>query len=72
MAELDRLYVPRNDPAWLRRNALVALGNVGMDGAAEELAARYVDDPEPAVRAAARRVLVSIAERSSGDREARA
>jgi epoxyqueuosine reductase len=27
--ELDRLYVPRNDPRWLRRNALVALGNTG-------------------------------------------
>ncbi len=27
----DRLYVPRNDPRWLRRNALVALGNVGRD-----------------------------------------
>jgi epoxyqueuosine reductase len=25
----DRLYVPRNDERWLRRNALVALGNVG-------------------------------------------
>jgi epoxyqueuosine reductase len=25
----DRLYVPRNDPRWLRRNALVAAGNVG-------------------------------------------
>jgi epoxyqueuosine reductase len=25
----DRLYVPRNDPRWLQRNALVALGNVG-------------------------------------------
>ena len=24
-----RLYVPRNDPRWLRRNALVALGNAG-------------------------------------------
>ena len=29
VAELDRLYVPQNDPRWLRRNALVALGNVG-------------------------------------------
>jgi epoxyqueuosine reductase len=29
VAELDRLYVPRNDPRWLRRNALVAAGNVG-------------------------------------------
>jgi len=27
--EVDRLYVPRNAPRWLRRNALVALGNVG-------------------------------------------
>ena len=27
--EYDRLFVPRNDPRWLRRNALVALGNVG-------------------------------------------
>ncbi|HWB22284.1 MAG TPA: tRNA epoxyqueuosine(34) reductase QueG [Gaiellaceae bacterium] len=27
----DRLYVPRNNPRWLRRNALVALGNVGRD-----------------------------------------
>ncbi len=25
----ERLYVPRNDPRWLRRNALIALGNVG-------------------------------------------
>jgi epoxyqueuosine reductase len=25
----DRLYVPRNDPRWLRRNAAVALGNIG-------------------------------------------
>ena len=28
---VDRLYVPRNDARWLRRNALVALGNVGDD-----------------------------------------
>ena len=28
-ASLDRLYVPRNDARWLRRNALVALGNAG-------------------------------------------
>jgi epoxyqueuosine reductase len=27
--ELDRLYVPRNEARWLRRNALVALGNTG-------------------------------------------
>jgi epoxyqueuosine reductase len=28
-ARYDRLYVPRNDPRYLRRNALVALGNAG-------------------------------------------
>jgi epoxyqueuosine reductase len=27
----ERLYVPRNDPRWLQRNALVALGNAGRD-----------------------------------------
>ena len=27
--EYERLYVPRNDPRWLRRNALIALGNAG-------------------------------------------
>ena len=46
VAGLDRLYVPRNDPRWLRRNALVALGNVG---GRDEVAAveRYErgDDP---------------------------
>ena len=29
VARYDRLYVPRNDARWLRRNALVALGNSG-------------------------------------------
>ena len=29
VTDFDRLYVPRNDPSFLRRNALVALGNVG-------------------------------------------
>jgi epoxyqueuosine reductase len=28
-ARYERLYVPRNDARWLRRNALVAAGNVG-------------------------------------------
>ena len=31
IARYDRLYVPRNDSRWLRRNALVAAGNVGGD-----------------------------------------
>ena len=33
--EFDRLYVPRNDSRWLRRNALYALGNTGSSADAE-------------------------------------
>jgi epoxyqueuosine reductase len=40
VSEHDRLYVPRNDPRWLRRNALVALGNVG-DASHEPLLERF-------------------------------
>jgi epoxyqueuosine reductase len=29
VGSIDRLYVPRNDARWLRRNAAVALGNTG-------------------------------------------
>jgi epoxyqueuosine reductase len=35
--EYDRLYVPRNEPRWLQRNALVALGNAGADAHRELL-----------------------------------
>ena len=28
---MERLYVPRNDPRWLRRNALIVAGNTGTD-----------------------------------------
>jgi epoxyqueuosine reductase len=31
LARHGRWYIPRRDPRWLRRNALVALGNVGAD-----------------------------------------
>jgi epoxyqueuosine reductase len=44
--EFDRLYVPKNDARWLRRNALIALGNVGCpeDAAA---ASPYADGEDP-------------------------
>jgi len=45
----DRLYVPRNDPRYLRRNALVALGNVGGPEHAH-LAERYAADEDPLLR----------------------
>ena len=45
----DRLYVPRNDPRWLRRNALVVAGNVG--GADERGAvAEYADAEDDMLR----------------------
>jgi epoxyqueuosine reductase len=45
----DRLYVPRNDGRWLRRNALVAAGNVGGE---EERAAveTYLSDADDVLR----------------------
>jgi epoxyqueuosine reductase len=44
--ELDRLYVPRNDPRWLQRNALYALGNTGdSDSLALLEPYRASDDP---------------------------
>ncbi|HZQ81870.1 MAG TPA: tRNA epoxyqueuosine(34) reductase QueG [Gaiellaceae bacterium] len=46
VTELDRLYVPRNDPRYLRRNAAVALGNTGgtQHVSALERAARDEDE----------------------------
>jgi epoxyqueuosine reductase len=67
VAELDRLYVPRNDARWLRRNALVALGNAGREGS-DGLAVAFEADPEPALRTAARRALASIAAPSAQEK----
>ncbi len=43
----DRLFVPRNDPRYLRRNALVALGNTGGD---PSLARRYAENDDELLR----------------------
>ena len=44
--EFDRLYVPRNDPRWLRRNALIAAGNAGgADASGERRPHEESDDP---------------------------
>ncbi len=63
IADLDRLFVPRNDPRWLRRNALVALGNGGAPGDAP-LADGFVDDLDPVLRSVAGRARTRIAERT--------
>jgi epoxyqueuosine reductase len=45
----DRLFVPRNDARWLKRNALVAAGNVGGD--AERAAVEpYLEHEDPMLR----------------------
>jgi epoxyqueuosine reductase len=44
--DYDRLYVPRNDARWLRRNALNALGNTG-GPEHRELVESFLDDPDP-------------------------
>ncbi len=48
-----RWYLPRREPRWLRRNALVILGNVGSadDPAVVETLVRYLDDTDPMLRA---------------------
>jgi epoxyqueuosine reductase len=60
--DLDRLYVPRNDPRWLRRNALVAAGNVGSPKLAP-LVDRYVDDVDPILDETARWATARMRER---------
>ena len=45
----DRLYVPKNDPRYLKRNALVALGNSG-GGEQRSAAEAFLDDPDPMLR----------------------
>jgi epoxyqueuosine reductase len=62
--ELDRLFVPKNDPRWLRRNALVALGNVGRAGEASQADA-FVADDDATLRSVAARAVAKIAERSA-------
>jgi epoxyqueuosine reductase len=45
----ERLYVPRNDPRYLRRNVLVALGNTGGE-AHRALVERWAGDDDELVR----------------------
>jgi epoxyqueuosine reductase len=49
----DRLYFPRNDPKYLRRNALVAAGNSGDESLAGPVG-RFTDDPDELLREHAR------------------
>jgi epoxyqueuosine reductase len=53
VAELDRLYVPRNEPRWLRRNALIAAGNAGTPELLDAVE-RFADDEDDVLRETAR------------------
>jgi epoxyqueuosine reductase len=55
----DRLFVPLNDPRYLRRNALVALGNAGGDAAPAQ---RYASGGDPLLREHAEWALARLGE----------
>jgi epoxyqueuosine reductase len=59
----ERLFVPRRDPRWLRRNALVALGNTG-EPAHGPVAERYLDGDDELLRETAAWALARIADRA--------
>jgi epoxyqueuosine reductase len=58
-----RLYVPRNDGRLLKRNALVAAGNVGAEDERAELE-RYADGPDELLREHAAWALAKLEERA--------
>jgi epoxyqueuosine reductase len=60
----ERLFVPRNETRWLRRNALVALGNVGAaaDGA---LLGPYLEGEDDILAAVAARALERFEQRET-------
>ena len=69
-----RWYVPRREARYLRRNALVVLGNIGdgSDPLHREVLARYVGDADPMLRshavwAAARLGLDDLVKRAAAD-----
>jgi len=64
LEEFERLYVPRNDARWLRRNALIAAGNVGT-AALSGLVESFLHDPDPILRSSAEWALARIAERAA-------
>jgi len=64
VTEFDRLYVPRNDARWLRRNALVAAGNVGSADLAP-VVERYAGGDDPMLQEVAEWALDRISERSA-------
>ncbi len=63
-AKYDRLYFPRKDPRFLRRNALVALGNSGQPEL-RPIAEAFADGDDPLLREHAEWALARLEERES-------
>jgi epoxyqueuosine reductase len=64
VAEFDRLYVPRNEGRWLRRNALIAAGNVGGSALRPEVE-RHAASADPVVSDAANWALAQMSKRAT-------
>jgi epoxyqueuosine reductase len=64
LAELDRLYVPRRNARWLRRNALAVAGNVGT-AELRPAVERYIDVDDPVLSETATWALAQMAERGA-------
>jgi epoxyqueuosine reductase len=64
VSDFDRLYLPRNEPRWLRRNALIAAGNVGTSDLADAVA-DYAESDDPVLRDTAAWALDRLAARSA-------
>ena len=62
VSEFDRLYVPKNDARWLRRNALVASGNVGT-AALRPVVERYAGSDDRMLAETAEWTLARMSER---------
>jgi len=53
LANFKSWYISDRDPKWLRRNALIILGNIGdsTDGATQNILKRYLVDSDSVLRA---------------------
>jgi epoxyqueuosine reductase len=60
----DRLYVPKNDPRWLQRNALIAAGNVG-SSSLRPVVEQYEESADPILADAARWAIARMDERAA-------
>lgn len=65
LERFGRFYIPERDPAFLRRNALVVLGNTD-DGSRRQVVAAYAESSDPMLREHARWALNRIDERMAG------